>query len=122
MHKKTTQSEVSAHLNDLARLSLLNLVAVSALNDVIMDYFTSRDEGSDDKVTKEESDDSLLYAQVREQLCSARFSKCKLQGTLLMLYKHTRGDQKFRDYAYHDKQWKPVLFRVTLVCLCNDAV
>ncbi len=76
-----------------------------------MDYFTSRDEGSDDEVTKEEeSDDSLLYAQVCEQLRCARFSKCKLQGTLFVLSKHTRGDQKFRD---HDKQWKTVLFKVT---------
>ncbi len=50
--KKTTQSEVTAHLNDLARLSLLNLGDVSALNEV-MDYVTSRDEGSDDEVTKE---------------------------------------------------------------------
>ncbi len=38
-----------------------------------------------------------------------------------MLSEQTRGDQKFRDYA-HDKQRKTVLFRVTLVCLCNDAV
>ncbi len=29
-HKKTTQSEVAAQLNDLARLSLLNLSFVSA--------------------------------------------------------------------------------------------
>ncbi len=35
-----------------------------------MDYFTSRDEGSDDEVTKEESDDSL-YMQLR----CARFSE-----------------------------------------------
>ncbi len=61
-----------------------------------MDYLTSRDEGSDDEVTKEESDASLLYAQVREQLRCARFSECKLQGTLFMLAKHTKGDQKFR--------------------------
>ncbi len=117
--KRTTQSEVAAQLNDLAHLNLLNLGDVSALNNVIMDYFTSRDEGSDDEVTKEEeSDDSLLYAQV----CCARFSKCKQQGTLFMLAKHTSGDQKFRDYYAYDKQRKTVLFRVTLVCLCNDAV
>ncbi len=82
------QSKVAAHLNYLARPSLLNLGDVSALNNVIMDYFTSRDEGSDDEVTKEEeSDDSLLYAQVHEQVCCARFSECKLQGTLFLLSK-----------------------------------
>ena len=42
----------------------------------------------------------------------ALFSKCKLQGTLFVLFKHTRGDQKFRDHAHHDKQQKTVLFIV----------
>ncbi len=36
-----------------------------------------------------------------------------------MLSKQTRGDLKFRDYA-HDKQGKTVLFKVMLVCSCND--
>ncbi len=40
-------------------------------------------------------------------------------GKLFVLSKQTRRDQKFRDFA-HDKQRKTVLFRVTLVCLCND--
>ncbi len=78
-----------------------------------MDYYTFRDEGSDDEVTKEEeSNDILLYAQVHEQLRCARFSKYKVQGTLFVLSKHTRGDQKFSDYA-HDKRRKTVLFKVT---------
>ncbi|KAL0151283.1 hypothetical protein M9458_053474, partial [Cirrhinus mrigala] len=46
---------------------------VSALNDVT-GYFTSRDEGSDDEVTKEESsDDESVLCTVREQLRCARF-------------------------------------------------
>lgn len=74
------QSEVTlaAHLNDLAHLSLLNLGDVSALHDVIMDYFTSRDEGSDDEVTKEEESDDSLLAYMHS---CAHFSKCKLQGS-----------------------------------------
>ncbi len=40
-------------------------------------------------------------------------------GTLFVRSKQTRGDQKFRDYA-NDKQWKTVLFRVTLVFFCKD--
>ncbi|KAI2668629.1 Proteasome adapter and scaffold protein ECM29 [Labeo rohita] len=45
--------------------SLLSFGDVSALNDVA-GYFTSRDEGSDDEVTKEESsDDSLFYHSAR---------------------------------------------------------
>ncbi len=65
-----------------------------------MDYFTCRVEGSDDEVIKEESSNSLLYAQVREQL---RFSE--VHYSLFMPSKQTRGDQQFRDYA-HDKQRK----------------
>ncbi len=61
-----------------------------------MDYFTCRVEGSDDEVTKEESDNSLLYAQVR-------FSE--VHYSLFMPSKQTRCDQQFRDYA-HDKQRK----------------
>ncbi len=56
--KRITTSEVAAHLNDLACLNLLNPGDVSALKDVIMDYFTSRDDGSDDgEVTEEEESD-----------------------------------------------------------------
>jgi len=40
-NKSTTQSEIAAHLNDLARLNLIIPGDVSALNDVIMD---SKDE------------------------------------------------------------------------------
>ncbi len=116
------QSEVAAHLNHLARPSLLNLGYVSALNNVIMDYFTSRDEGSDDEVTKEEESDDSMHR------CT---NKCAVLAFLNVNYKvhyscylnrGTRGDQKFRDSAHHEKQWKTVLFRVMLVCLCNDAV
>ncbi|CAM4735586.1 unnamed protein product [Leuciscus chuanchicus] len=58
-NKRTTESEIAAHLNDIARLNLLIPGDVSALNYVIMDYFTSRDvdEGSDDEVTEEEESD-----------------------------------------------------------------
>ncbi len=72
-----------------------------------MDYFTSRDKGLDDKFTKEESDNSQLYAQVREQLRSL------FCGTRFMLSKQTRGYQKFRDYA-HDKQRKTLQGNVSL--------
>ncbi|KAL0159466.1 hypothetical protein M9458_043191, partial [Cirrhinus mrigala] len=47
---------------------------VSALNDVT-GYFTSRDEGSDDEVTKEESsDDSLFYAQCANSCAALAFT------------------------------------------------
>lgn len=99
-------STAAAHLTDLTRLDPLNVgdapQICGALNDVIMDY----------EVTKEEqSDDELLRC--------ARFSKYILQGAIFVLYKHRRGDRKFRDYA-HVKQWKAVLFRVSLVCLWID--
>ncbi len=45
----------------------------SALNDVIMDYFTSRDEGSDDEVTKEESDDSLYMHRCANSCAALAF-------------------------------------------------
>ncbi len=38
--KETMDSEVATHLNDLIRLNLLYPADVSALNYVIMDYFT----------------------------------------------------------------------------------
>ncbi len=80
-----------------------------------MDYLTSRDEGSDDEVTKEESDDSLYMHRCTNSCAALAFLRYTIHA------KQTRGYQKFRDYA-HDKQQKTVLFRVTLVCLCNDAV
>lgn len=63
---KRRESEVAAHLNDAARLNLLNPGDANALNDVIMDYFTSRDprddEGSDynEFTEQEESDEGKL--------------------------------------------------------------
>jgi len=36
-NKRTTESEIAARLNDLARLNLLIPEGVSALNDAIMD-------------------------------------------------------------------------------------
>ncbi len=65
------QSEAAFQLNDLARLNLLNLGNLSGLNYVIMDYFTSRDEGSDDKVTKEEESDDRLYMHRCVNSCAA---------------------------------------------------
>ncbi len=78
------QYEVATQLNDLACLSLLNLGIVSALKrcyNGLFGYFTSRDEGSDDEVTKEESDDSL-YMYKCENSCTAlaflRYTICAI--------------------------------------------
>ncbi len=80
-----------------------------------MDYFTSRDEGLDDKVTKEESDNSLFYAQVRKQLRCTHFSEVHYSR-----YLNKQG-------VVNSSETIPIinngkLFRVTLVCLCNYAV
>lgn len=61
--KRTTQSKAAHFLDDLVRLCRLNRGVLVFFR---MDYFTSRDEGPDDDVTKdEESDDySLKYEHV----------------------------------------------------------
>ncbi len=80
-----------------------------------MDYFTSRDKGLDDKCTKEESDNSLLYAQVCEKLHCARFSEVHNS-----CYLNKQGVIKSSETMPMINNGK--LFRVTLVCLYNDAV
>ncbi len=80
-----------------------------------MDYFTSRDKGLDDKFTKEESDNSQLYAQVREQLRCTRFSVVHDS-----CYLNKLGVIKSSETMPMINNGK--LFRVTLVCLYNDAV
>ncbi|TSK71980.1 Noelin [Bagarius yarrelli] len=63
------------HKHNLAKQYKLNPSNVSAPNDAVMDYFTSKDEGSDNgEVTNEQEldEDRLLIA-----LCSC-YSKCNL--------------------------------------------
>lgn len=44
MAQLSRRSEVAAHLHKLNRFNILNLTDATALNEVILDYFTSRDE------------------------------------------------------------------------------
>ncbi len=78
--KKTTQSEVAAHLNDLAGLSLLNLGVVSALKRCYNGLFHIRDEGSDDEVTKEESDDSLYMHKCANSCAALAFLRYTIRA------------------------------------------